>query len=213
MLDIAAALIDPQKNVVLCRPQGSIDATTAPYLKNVITNFIGEGRHHLVMDFSQVDYISSAGWGVILGRLREFRDIGGDIYLVDMRPAVISVFKLMGLDTVIRYFDSIAAFGKELGFKVTEVPLAVRREERGEELKPLEKPLSVAVSEIVKEHPLWGARQIAQELVRSKYGVKAIGPFKVYRTLLRLGLHTERRRLFFAFKEMKRERDETKPRA
>lgn len=213
MLDIAAALIDPAKNVVLCRPKGSIDATSAPYLKNVISGFIGQSRHHLVMDFNQVDYISSAGWGVILGRLREFRDIGGDIYLVDMRPAVMSVFKLMGLDTVIRSFDSMTTFSRELGFKLSEAPVAVETRVSEEVLKPPEKPLAIAVQEIVKEHPLWGARQIAQELVRSKYGVRAVGFFKVYRQLLTLGLHTERRRLFFAFKEMKRERNETNPRA
>jgi len=212
MLEIIAALIDPTKNVVLCRPQGSIDATTAPYLKNVITNFITEGRHNLVLDFNQVDYISSAGWGVILGRLREFRDIGGDIYLVDMRPAVISVFKLMGLDTVIRYFDSVPDLDRELGFKSTEVPIVVHSEERVSEVRPPEKPFSVALQEIVKEHPLWGARQIAQELNRSQPGGRLVGSFKVFRELMKLGLASERRRLFFAFKEMKRERNETNPR-
>ena len=212
MLEIVASVIDPAKNVVLCRPRGSIDATTAPYLKNVITGFITEGRHNLVMDFNLVDYISSAGWGVILGRLREFRDIGGDIYLVDMRPAVISVFKLMGLNTVLRYFESVADLGADLGFKVAETPIAVPSEPAVAVPYPKEQSFPAKLEAIVKEHPLWGARQIAQELARSAGGGRRVGSFKIFRELVRLGLGTERKRLFFAFKELKRARNEANPR-
>lgn len=214
MLTVEASVLDQAKNVVLCRPQGSIDATTAPSLKGVITNFIAGGRNHLVMDFGQVDYISSAGWGVILGRLREFRDIGGDIYIVDMRPAVSSVFKLMGLDTVIRYYDTVSELGANLGFQIAEAPIPVVREEaRIETPTPLpSRPLSEVLPEIVKDHPSWGARQISQELRRVRPGEKQLGAFRVFRELSRLGLGSERRRLYFAFREMKRERNETKPR-
>src|SRR5262249_53192397 len=63
------------------------------------------GRVRVVADMSQVEYVSSGGWGVFTERLRELRRAGGDIKLFGMDPDVYYVFTMLGFNIVLSSFD------------------------------------------------------------------------------------------------------------
>ncbi len=203
MLKVEISFADPEHNIVIIKPEGSIDSTTVGDMKQVISKLVEEGRRYLIIDFTLVDYISSAGWGIILGRLREFRNRNGDIYLVGMRPPIFSVFQLMGLNTVINYFETLKEAAERLGIKELEEIKTPAVTEKKEEKKPGVMEFETIIKEIIIKNPLWGAREIARVL--PKYGIPSVGWLKVYKTLRRLGLHTQKRRLLFAVSQLRKE--------
>lgn len=203
MLEIKA-FADPEHNIVILRPEGSIDSTTVGDVKKAITELIEEGCRYLIVEFASVDYISSAGWGIILGRLREFRDREGDIYLVEMRPPVFSVFQLMGLDTVITYFNTLPEAGEKFGLrKLKEVPVTIGIERR-KEAESVKIDFEQVIKQMVIKNPLWGAKEIMKALNQGDYGIPSVSWFKVYNALKKMGLHTQKRRLLFVVSKLKK---------
>lgn len=75
---------------------GYLDAHTAPELESAIGGIIDAGSNKIIVNFSELDYISSAGLGVFMAFIENVRDTGGDIKLVEMKPKVFSVFDLLG---------------------------------------------------------------------------------------------------------------------
>lgn len=53
-----------------------------------------------VLDVSNLDYISSAGLGVLLATLKRLSDMGKSLKLLNMNKHVRDVFKYSGLDRV-----------------------------------------------------------------------------------------------------------------
>jgi len=57
-------------------------------------------EHSSVVDFAGLDYISSAGIGVILATYKRLHDKGKKLKLINMQKLVRDVFRFSGLDRV-----------------------------------------------------------------------------------------------------------------
>ncbi|MBN1480936.1 anti-sigma factor antagonist [candidate division KSB1 bacterium] len=79
---------------------GFLDAHTAPELENEIEKLIQEGRFKIVVNFNDLNYISSAGLGVFMGFIEDIRKNGGDIKMCSMSPKIFRVFDLLGFPTL-----------------------------------------------------------------------------------------------------------------
>ena len=75
---------------------GYLDAHTAPELEDAINKIISNGRIMILINFSNLDYISSAGLGVFMAFIEDLREKGGDIKMSSMKQKVYSVFDLLG---------------------------------------------------------------------------------------------------------------------
>jgi anti-sigma B factor antagonist len=75
---------------------GYLDAHTAPDLETSIDSIMKNGGNKILVNFRELDYISSAGLGVFMAFVEDIRTSGGDIKLSDMKPKVFSVFDLLG---------------------------------------------------------------------------------------------------------------------
>jgi anti-sigma B factor antagonist len=76
--------------------KGFLDAHTAPELESAIAGAIAVGQHRIVVNFNDLEYISSAGLGVFMVFIEEVRATGGDIKLTAMKQKVYTVFDLLG---------------------------------------------------------------------------------------------------------------------
>ncbi len=85
-----------KKDVSCLYLTGYLDAHTAPQLESAIEQVIKQGIYKILVNFRDLDYISSAGLGVFMAFIEEVREKGGDIKLADMKPKVFSVFDLLG---------------------------------------------------------------------------------------------------------------------
>lgn len=75
---------------------GYLDAHTAPKLEDTFQGIISKGGNKIMVNFNELDYISSAGLGVFMAFIEEVRTKGGDIKLTAMKDKVYSVFDLLG---------------------------------------------------------------------------------------------------------------------
>ena len=75
---------------------GFLDAHTAPDLESKLSETLQSGKYKIVVNFNDLEYISSAGLGVFMAFIEEAREKGGDIKLCCMKERVFSVFDLLG---------------------------------------------------------------------------------------------------------------------
>lgn len=84
------------ENVDCLYLKGYLDAHTSPILENSLEELINSGKTRILVNFRDLDYISSAGLGVFMAFIEDVRESGGDIKLTEMQPKVFSVFDLLG---------------------------------------------------------------------------------------------------------------------
>ena len=95
-----------KSNTRILNIHGFLDAHTAPELENKIGDIIKSNVYNVVVNFDDLDYISSAGLGVFMAFIEEIREKGGDIKLCSMSPRVFTVFDLLGFPILFDILDN-----------------------------------------------------------------------------------------------------------
>lgn len=94
---------------VILRLEGYLDAHTAPQFEEAVQNEIEKGNLQLIVDGSQLTYISSAGLGVFMSFIEEIRERGGDIKICGVVPKVRQVFEILGFNELFDMVDDVPA--------------------------------------------------------------------------------------------------------
>lgn len=74
--------------------KGRLDTTTAPELEEVIKNSL-DGVKQLVLDFDELEYVSSAGLRVILSAQKAMNQ-QGEMKLINVIDEIMNVFEITG---------------------------------------------------------------------------------------------------------------------
>ncbi len=85
--------------------KGYLDAHTAQTLEQEFQQLMDEKKYNIVVNFKDLNYISSAGLGVFMGFIEDIRKNGGDIKLTNMKPKIYRVFDLLGFPTLYDILD------------------------------------------------------------------------------------------------------------
>ncbi len=104
-LRVEATTVGSRGEIAVLSLDGIVDTVSAERLRASLDQVIASKRHKIVVDMSQVEYVSSGGWGVFTERLREVRRAGGDLKLFGMDPDVYYVFTMLGFNIVLSSFD------------------------------------------------------------------------------------------------------------
>ena len=105
---------EKKRNAVLVAISGRMDALAAPDFETACAPWIEKGEKQFVVDMTGLDYISSMGLRSLLSLAKKLQNSGGRLALCGLGGAVLEVFKIAGLLTVLTVFDSPeAAFGNE----------------------------------------------------------------------------------------------------
>ena len=104
-----AVQLDEQDGWTVARASGDLDLTTAPRLREQLVQVVMDGRPRIVLDLEGVDFIDSAGLGVLVGGLKRAKDGEGELVLVATGRSVIRVLELTGLTRVFDIHSSRAA--------------------------------------------------------------------------------------------------------
>jgi anti-anti-sigma factor len=95
-----------ESGVVFIEVEGEVDAYTARELDRVLNVQLAQGNNRLVLDASQVGFISSAGLRVITFAQREAQQQGGEVRLFGLNSLVRRVFEMAGLDECLNLSDT-----------------------------------------------------------------------------------------------------------
>jgi len=95
--------------------EGRIDSTTSALLeKKLLTMTEEKGIKDIIMDFSSMDYISSAGLRVLLMAAKRTGKMGGKVVLAGLNANVKEVFDISGFSNIFGLYashaDAIHAF-------------------------------------------------------------------------------------------------------
>ena len=86
---------------------GSLDSGTSPEAQKAIDAVL-TGARKVAMDFSQLDYISSAGLRVLLGVAKKLRASGGTLGMFGLNQSVREVFEISGFASILSVYPSEA---------------------------------------------------------------------------------------------------------
>ncbi|MBN1485321.1 MAG: STAS domain-containing protein [Chloroflexia bacterium] len=100
-MELSTERIDTVTLIKLC---GDVDANTARDLEQTLSEEQAADHHQLILDMSEVDYVSSAGLRALLGGLKVARSSGGDLRLAALQEPVREVFDISGFSTLFEIF-------------------------------------------------------------------------------------------------------------
>ena len=90
---------EKQKNTMLISISGRIDSSTAPILEQELKLSYHKCKN-LILDFEEVDYISSAGLRVLLSAQKRMNK-QGRMYLTGVNDAIMEVFEVTGFADIL----------------------------------------------------------------------------------------------------------------
>jgi anti-anti-sigma factor len=99
-------------NVTLIQVTGRIDHTTAKdFEKDLLPQLAGctAETKKILLDFSEVNYISSAGLRVLMIAAKQSKKQNGKMVLAALQPLIREVFQISRFDTVFEVFPTVKA--------------------------------------------------------------------------------------------------------
>lgn len=91
----------PREDVALVRVEGYLDVDTATEFQHHLANQLHHGRHHFVLDVSEVPFMDSSGMNIILRIYQETRRTGGSVHILSPTPPVRRVLDLTGVSITV----------------------------------------------------------------------------------------------------------------
>lgn len=90
-----------QDGVTVVGVQGSLDSNTSPAAQAALDEILAAGGKRVALDFTALDYISSAGLRVLLGTAKKLNGSGGALRLFGLNQSVREVFDISGFSTIL----------------------------------------------------------------------------------------------------------------
>lgn len=85
-------------DVLVLQISGRLDAISSPNAEKKIFDLITTGKNKVLMNFSNVDYLSSAGMRLLLRTTKKLKSLSGKLVICDVSPNVMDVLKMSGFD-------------------------------------------------------------------------------------------------------------------
>jgi anti-sigma B factor antagonist len=197
-----------RNSISVIKVGGYIDTTTSSELEHALSSLLKQGQYRIIIDLGNVDYVSSAGWGIFISEIKGIREKGGDLKLVRMIPEVYEVFELLEFHYILKAFDTIDAaikdFERNLPAGETPPPRQPSQANRSTnasaddsaaaETSQTKESVEDKVRSIIKKDPEASLGQIAKRLNSAEYGYVKVGWFGIRRILKNLGLASKKAR-------------------
>ncbi|WP_217499557.1 anti-sigma F factor antagonist [Parageobacillus sp. VR-IP] len=92
-----------KRDVLIIRLSGELDHHTAEELREKVTDTLErEAIRHIVLNLEGLTFMDSSGLGVILGRYKQIKNLGGEMIVCAVSPTVKRLFDMSGLFKIIR---------------------------------------------------------------------------------------------------------------
>ena len=208
------------ENISVIKVGGYIDTTTSAELEHSLSSILKSNNYNIVIDLGNVDYISSAGWGIFISEIKGIREKGGDLKLVHMIPDVYEVFELLEFNYILKAFDSLeeavsdfdngvatstTGLQPETGSdarkeelpKVVTVPESPTQESQTSDMQPDNSTTSAdeKLRQVVVEMPDAGVSKIIKTLNTPRFGNVKLGWFEARKLLKQLNLDSKKKRV------------------
>ena len=205
-------------DISIIKVGGYIDTTTSAELERSLEYLLKSDNYNIIIDLGNVDYISSAGWGIFISELKGIRDKGGDLKLVNMMPDVYEVFELLEFHYILKAFDSIEdaiadfdkrkvvedskTFSETEEYEKKSEPTSDRKmnaegdfQSQSESADVSQISIEDKIRQLVLENPDISSIKILRELNTAKFGYAKLGYFQLVKYLKKLNLNSKKKRM------------------
>ena len=94
--------------VTVVRLEGNLDTGTSAGAQKYVSDLIDGGASKILLDFSGVGFVSSAGLRVLLTIAKDLKKIGGSFRIFALNGTVKEVFEITGFDKILEVRSSEA---------------------------------------------------------------------------------------------------------
>lgn len=95
-----------QNDVVILELSGRLDTNTSTSLEKKLLDLMDNEEKKIVIDFSQLDFISSSGLRVLLMAGKKLNGANGKIVLCALKDHVKEIFDIAGFTMLFSFFPS-----------------------------------------------------------------------------------------------------------
>ncbi len=97
---------EKKDNFVILKLEGRLDTNTASVLEEKLMGLINNDEIKLIVDFTQLDFISSSGLRVLLMAGKKIKTVNGKLALCALQDHVKEVFDVAGFTMLFAIFSS-----------------------------------------------------------------------------------------------------------
>jgi anti-anti-sigma factor len=101
-------------NAMVMSLKGRLDAVTSSEFETSLSDWISRGENNFLLNFTDLEYISSAGLRSILATSKKLKANQGKIFLTGLHGPVEEVFTISGFLSIFRVFASAEDALKEI---------------------------------------------------------------------------------------------------
>ncbi len=98
-----------EAGVAIVSLKGRLDAASSQEAEQRMGGLIDAGDQSILVNLSDLDYISSSGLRVLLASLKRLKKTGGDLRIACPKPAVRDVFTMAGFHRIFAIHDDEAS--------------------------------------------------------------------------------------------------------
>ena len=98
------------KRCQVVKAQGRVDSYTAPELEEVLNGVTENGTYKIVFDMSEVDFMSSKGWWVLIETQKKCRRYNrGELVLAGVQDRIRESLDLVGMGSYFKVFEEVTS--------------------------------------------------------------------------------------------------------
>ena len=97
---MADTSFEKQGSTLTVKPKGKLDLTSSPVLEKELQAHM-DGVQEIIMDFTDVEYISSGGLRVLLAVDQQLEKNNGEMKVIHANDYILEVFELVGFTEVV----------------------------------------------------------------------------------------------------------------
>lgn len=102
------------RNLII-KINGEIDHHTSEMIREKVDKeFSRNNAKNIIFDFSNINFMDSSGIGVIMGRYRHTKQLGGNVAIVGANASLDRIFNISGLHKIINSYENMEQALKNL---------------------------------------------------------------------------------------------------
>ena len=92
-----------EKRALLVKVTGELDHHVAEKIKVLVDDKIrSTNAVNIIFDFAELSFMDSSGIGVIMGRYKKARTLGGKVVVLGVNAGVLRIMEMSGLSKIIK---------------------------------------------------------------------------------------------------------------
>ena len=90
---------------IILHLDGRLDAASSPILEKKLTSLMGE-NNKIILDFSEVEYLSSAGMRLLLAATKQLKANKGVLVLFSINDDIMEIIKMAGFERILHICET-----------------------------------------------------------------------------------------------------------